>query len=195
MWPWEHAAVGYLLFSLGLRALGREPPTERETVLLVAATQLPDLVDKPLSWGLGWFPSGFAVAHSAFVAVPAGLAAIALGWRAGRTRAGIATVVGYWSHLAGDVLNPVRYGGVPLPARVLWPVADVTPYETDYGLGRGFVYVGEFLASLPPTDPVEVLVFYVALPASSLALWLRDGAPGTTTVGRLIAVSRHRIRQ
>jgi hypothetical protein len=182
MWPWEHAAVGYLLYSLALRALARRPPTGTGLVAILLGTQLPDLVDKPLSWGLGWFPSGFAVAHSVFLAVPLGLAALGLSARTRRWRVAAAFVVGYWSHLVADVLSPLRAGGPPLLSRVLWPIADVTPYETDYGLGRGLVYLQEFLATI---DPVSLLVSGL-LVGVTLAVWALDGAPGLAPVARRI---------
>ena len=58
MWPWEHLAFGYLLWSLWLRARGRSLPGDWEALVLVFATQLPDLVDKPLAWQLGVLPGG-----------------------------------------------------------------------------------------------------------------------------------------
>jgi hypothetical protein len=110
MWPWEHLAAGYLLYSLGVRAFGRDPPSDGAAVALVIASLLPDLVDKALSWGLGWFPSGYAVGHSAFVAVPVGLGVLLAGYWFSRPRWGVAFVVGYWAHLLADVANPLRNG-------------------------------------------------------------------------------------
>lgn len=192
MWPWEHAAVGYLLYSLSLRALGREPPSDAETAVLLVATQVPDLVDKPLSWGLGVFQTGYALGHSAFVAVPVGLVVLAVGRRVGHTRAGIAVVVGYWSHLLGDILSPIRSGEPILPGRVLWPVVDTVPYDTDFGLGRGLVYLQDFVVGLSGTDPLEILVMYALLPFLTLGIWVLDGAPGTTFLRREIASWRGR---
>ncbi|MFB6202703.1 MAG: metal-dependent hydrolase [Halorhabdus sp.] len=163
MWPWEHVAVGYLLYSLTARVLGRDPPSDSETALLLAGTQGPDLIDKPLAWGLEWFPSGFAVAHSAFVAFPVGVMTLLVGWRTDRRRVAGAFVVGYWSHLLADVLNPLRNGERPLVSRVLWPVTDVSPYETDYGLARGLVYIREF----PRDDPDD---------GSGCTRWILSGA-------------------
>lgn len=187
MWPQEHAAVGYLVYSLGLRLLGREPPSDTETFALLVATQVPDLVDKPLSWGLGWFPSGYAVGHSAFVALPLGIAGLVLGRRSGHTRTGVAVVIGYWSHLLADVVSPIRTGDPALPARLFWPVVDTAPYETDYGLARGLVYIREFLASLPSVDPLDIILLYVLIPAVTVGIWILDGAPGTAVIGRVLA--------
>lgn len=178
MWPWEHAAVGYLLYSLGLRALGRDPPSDREAVLLLVATQVPDLVDKPLSWVLGVFPTGYALGHSAFVAVPVGAAVLVASRVRDRVRLGVAIVVGYWGHVAADVLNPLRSGGSPAPERALWPVVTGTPYEDDLGAGRGVAYLVEFVGSLAALDPLTLVGVYLLLPLVTLVVWVRDGAPG-----------------
>lgn len=194
MWPWEHAAVGYLLYSFMLRARGHDPPAERETILLVLATQVPDLVDKPLSWGLGWFPSGYAIGHSVFVAMPIGLLVLVIGATRGYPRQGVAVVFGYWSHLIGDVLNPLRMGDVPMLDRVLWPIVEVTPYQTDYGIGRGFVYIVAFIESLASMNPVSFVLLYVLLPLVSGLVWLLDGAPGLGILRRRVVAVWHRGR-
>lgn len=192
MWPWEHAAVGYLLLSLSLRASGRTPPTTASVVALLVGTQLPDLVDKPLSWELGLFPSGYAVGHSAFVAVPLGLAVLGLAYRRGRgrRRLGAAFVVGYWSHLVADVLSPLRDGRGLVVSRVLWPVAEARPYGHDYGLRRGLIYVEEFVAGLHSMEPSSLLLLYVALPLLTLVLWIVDGSPGVSAVARAVDAIR-----
>lgn len=194
MWPWEHAALGYLLYSLSLRALGRDPPADLAVLALAVATQFPDLLDKPLSWGLGVFPTGYALGHSVFLAAPLGVGLLVWSSRAGRTQVGIAFVVGYWSHLAADVFDPLRYGIAPLPARVLWPVVPRTPYEQDLGLGRGLAYLGEFLASLAAMDTLTLLVLYLLLPLGTVAVWLWDGTPGLTPVVRAVSAVGARIR-
>ena len=178
MWPWGHAAVGYLLYSGALRALGREPPTDRTAVVVLFATQLPDLIDKPLSWGLGLFPTGYALGHSAFVAIPVGVALLALGVRSGRSGVAGAFVVGYWSHLVADVLDPLRRGEAPLPERVLWPVVAGQPYEEDLGLGRGVAYLEAFVRAAGSMDPLALVVLYLFLPLTMALVWLADGAPG-----------------
>lgn len=191
MWPWEHAAAGYLLYSLALRVLGKEPPSDTGAWLLLFGTQLPDLIDKPLSWGLGVFPTGYALGHSVFFAVPVGAAVLAAAMRVDRRRLGIAFVVGYWSHLVTDVLDPLRNGDAPLPERVLWPVIPGTPYEQDLGIGRGATYLTDFLGALGAMDPATLVVAYLLLPVMTVALWIRDGSPGLAFVGRLVtAVSR-----
>lgn len=178
MWPWEHIAVGYLLLSLGLRTVGREPPSDAAALLVGFGSLLPDLVDKPLSWGLGLFPTGYALGHSAFLALPVGLFVIDIGVNRDRLLPAAGFVVGYWSHLAADVLDPLRYGLPPLPGRVLWPAVAGVPYEQDLGLGRGVTYLEDFLATLATVDLVTLVGLYLLLPLATLCLWLLDGVPG-----------------
>ncbi|WP_096388806.1 metal-dependent hydrolase [Halopenitus persicus] len=190
MWPWEHAAVGYLAYSLALRALGKDPPSDVGTILLLFGTQLPDLVDKPLSWGLGVFPSGYALGHSVLVALPIGALVLAAGVCTARRRAAVAFVVGYWAHLIADVMNPLRYRARPAPERVLWPLVPGTPYDQDLGLGRGVAYLGDFLVTLQSMDPATLVVVYLLLPAGTALLWLHDGAPGVGVVVRILDPDR-----
>jgi len=186
MWPWEHAAVGYLLFSLGCRLVDGAPPGGDPTLALALGTQLPDLVDKPLSWGLGWFPDGYAVGHSVVFAVPLAALVLALGYRRRRLRVAIGFVTGHLSHLAGDLLGPLRRG-VPAPwRRLLWPVVERSPYDEDLGLARGLAYLAEYVDALGSADLRSLLVVHVALTAGTIALWLADGAPGPRAFARRV---------
>lgn len=194
MWPWGHAAVGYLLYSSALRVLGREPPTDRAALTVLLATQLPDLVDKPLSWGLGVFPTGYALGHSVFVAVPVGALVLALGVRSDRYQLSAAFVVGYWSHLATDVLDPLRRGESPILNRVLWPVVTDTPYEEELGLARGMAYLEAFVRSAASMDPLSLLLLYLLLPLAMGAAWVLDGAPGLPLLTRPVRALRARLR-
>lgn len=179
MWPWEHAAVSYLVYSIGLRLLGHPPPSDRETLILVTAAILPDVIDKPFSWSLKLAPSGHGPAHSVFLAVPIALIILTLAWRRDAKRLGVVAVLGHWLHLVGDVVTPLRIGESPNLGRVLWPVIETAPYETDYGLRRGLLYFTDFLGSLAEADPVDLLIFYALLPAVTVGLWVSDGAPGS----------------
>lgn len=190
MWPWEHAAVGYVLFSLFSRAVFDRSPDGVSAVLLVAGTQIPDAIDKTLSWGLGLFPSGFAVAHSVFVAVPVGIAVAVLAHRYRRSVAGLAVTLGYWSHLVADVVNPLRDGDGIDVSRVLWPLVEQEAYSQDLGLGRGIVYLLDFVTELSLSSLSTVALLYLSLPVFAFVLWVADGTPGLAllrdlTVGRL----------
>lgn len=202
MWPWEHLAIGYVIYSLGRRALGRDPPTDGDLVAIVVATQLPDLVDKPLSWGLGWFPSGYAVGHSVVFGVLLSLLVVGATARAERGRGGtpganrgrlaVAFLVGYWSHLLGDVVSPLRSGDGVLVSRVLWPFSRAEPYAVDRGLGRGIVYFEGFVAELAAMDPLSALLLYGLVPLATVALWVLDGLPGTAIPARTVGWLRAR---
>lgn len=186
MWPWGHVAVGYLAYSLGRRLLGREPPTDLAVLVLLPASLLPDLVDKPLSWWLDLFPTGYAVGHSALVAIPLGLAALAAGVRRDRVGPATAFVVGYWSHLAGDVFSGVLLGDGPAYGVVLWPLVERAPYATEYGaVERGLVYLREFATAAATAErPLALIAVYLAPGCLALLLWLLDGGPGLRTVTR-----------
>jgi len=175
MWPWEHAGVAYLLYSIGLRILGRDPPSDATAIIVSFAAVLPDLIDKPLSWELRLFPTGYAIGHSILFAVPIGLASLILADRLDRREYGVALVVGYWSHLVGDVLAPLRRSSRPLPGRVLWPLAARNSYEQQLGLYRGVLYLAKFFSSL---TSLEGLANYLALPLAAMLLWIADGLPG-----------------
>lgn len=198
MWPWEHAAVGYLCYSLARRAIGRDPPSNWSVLALAVATQLPDLFDKTLSWGFGLFETGYALGHSVFLAGPVGLLVVLLGPALGRATGhdhdyrgpAVAFTVGYWSHLAADVLDPLRRGAAPLAGRVLWPISEATPYATDYGLSRGIVYLQRFLRDLSTMSPTAVLAAYLLLPLVTLAVWFWDGTPGLPTRAWLVETVR-----
>lgn len=179
MWPWGHAAFGYVLLSLGSRAAGRGPPGGLAAVVLLFATQLPDVVDKSLSWGLGLFPAGYSVAHSVFVAVPLGLAGLAVAVRRGRPEAGVAFAVGWWSHLAGDVAAAVASGYSTDVERVLWPVVTLPGYAVERGLfDRAGYYFAAFLRELSAGQQFTLLAVYFGPFLLAVCLWLVDGAPG-----------------
>ena len=179
MWPWEHAAFGYVLVSILTRLVSGRGPQAASAGLVVFGSLLPDLIDKPLSWSLRLFESGYAIGHSALVAVPGGLALLLVGYRRGRGRLVAAFVVGYWSHLAGDLLAPYLAGrGVQL-GRVLWPVAAQRPYATHRGLiDRTMYYLGRTLDSPGALTDPEIALRFFGVPALVGLLWLLDGAPG-----------------
>lgn len=189
MWPWGHAAFGYLLYSFGARAAG-ERPQGVPVIVLAVATQLPDVVDKSLSWGLDVFPQGYAVGHSLFVGVPLGVAVLALAWRTDRLRTGLAAVVGYWSHLVGDMAYGLLSRNPYWFDRMLWPVVTLPPYDSDVGFARLFIYVGEFLSRLSTGAAFVLVAIYFGPFLFAVVVWLLDGAPGVRTIWRFIQPTR-----
>jgi len=180
MWPWEHAAVGYLLYSLWCRVVYREPPSDLPVAALIIGSQLPDMIDKPLSWGLGVFQTGYALGHSALITIPVGLAVGIRSIRTAHHRTVTALLVGYWSHLAGDVVNPLRSGGTIALDTVLWPVVVGPPYEQDLGLARGLVYVTDLPDSLQTADSLSLVGANLLVPVIAVAVWIADETPGAT---------------
>lgn len=178
MLPWGHLAFGYLLYSPTRQALTDDRVPGREVLVLAVATQLPDLIDKPLSWTFSVFPGGYGLAHSVFVAGPVGLAALAIAARRDRLGFGLALAIGYWSHLVGDVLAAAVLDNPYAVSRVLWPLVSLPSAHTSLSLFARFrYYLGESVALLEHTqDPLVVLLYFGPLLAA-VTLWLADGAP------------------
>jgi len=178
MWPWGHAAVGYLLYRAGLRDRGGDP-TGPATIALGIGTQFPDLIDKPLGWTFGLLPSGRSLAHSLLTAalVIAVVYALARRYGDGAPAAAGAFGVGYVSHSLADLPPGLLVGAAPLETAgfLVWPVVPA------------YVYAGEesFAAHLPP-EPTPYLAVQFGLFAVATALWLRDGAPGLGTLARAV---------
>lgn len=186
MWPWEHLAVGFLGYVVVRRTWGgslRGGPV----VALAVATQLPDLVDKPLAWSLGVLPSGTSLAHSLFVAVPASIVAVAASRRARRPAYGAALAVGWLSHLAGDALYPVLLGGPPAVGALLWPVVPAPPGAGGGGLlAQARRLFALFVAFLGTPRGRLYLLGEAALLGLAGLVWLVEGAPGVGLLRRAL---------
>lgn len=183
MWPWEHLIFGYLLFSL-LGRLGRRfDPGDRSAALLVTFTQFPDLVDKPLAWGLGVLPSGISAAHSVFVALPVAALAVLVGRRARWPTAGLGVAVGYLSHLLGDAVYPALTGGSVRIDAFLWPVVVVPSDRPADVAGIIQSLLANFATALAgETGPLYLGLELVAV-AAAVGLWYDDGCPGLRRLG------------
>ncbi|WP_255170223.1 metal-dependent hydrolase [Natrononativus amylolyticus] len=193
MWPWEHAVVGYLAYSLFCHLYYRESPGGLEALVVVFASVLPDLIDKPLAWEFGVFESGYALGHSVFFAVPLALL-VGTGARLlGRPRVGVAFGVGYLLHLPADVLPAYAEAGhLPLE-RVLWPVAPVQADERRVGFTDRFAaMVGEYWHELLAGDPSTYMWAQLGLLLAATLLWLYDGAP---VARELVVGSTRRVRR
>lgn len=179
MWPWEHVAVAYLLYSVAVRRATGEPPRLADAGAVVVAAVLPDLVDKPLSWTLDLVPAGYSVAHSVFVAGPLLVVLVPLAHATGHGRAGVAVAVGYLSHLAGDVVYPVVLGDPLAPAVVLWPFVSHQPVPARYDLvDRVLYFLERQLHLMSEPGMAWLLVVELGLLAAVLGRWYADGAPG-----------------
>lgn len=174
MWPWDHAAVAYLLVSAASRGLWGEAPTRRLGVVAVVAGIAPDLIDKPLSWGLGLLPAGRSLGHSLLLAAPALVLLLAVGVALGRRREPVAFALGYLSHLTGDVAYPLLVDGELRVGFLLWPLV---PVDTS-GSGGGLPYladlVADFLDVLASPGGVLYLVVDALLLGFAVVVWRAD---------------------
>lgn len=190
VWPWEHLALGYLLYSGYRRARGRRP-RGGPVLVLAFATQFPDLVDKPLAWSLGVLPGGTSLAHSALVAVPVLVVVAALAARLGVPAVGPAFAIGYLSHLLGDVLYPALTGGGLGGRFLLWPLVSAPAGDYSGVLVEFLQLWGDYLAFLLTPAGVTYLLFEVAFLSAALVVWVLDGRPGPGTVRRAVVAGVH----
>ncbi|MDJ1434488.1 metal-dependent hydrolase [Halostagnicola sp. A-GB9-2] len=178
MWPWEHAIVGYVAYSLFCHIYYRDSPGGLEAFAAVFASVLPDLIDKPLSWEFGVFEAGYAIGHSIFFAIPLAIV-VGIGTRSvGRSRTGIAFGLAYLLHLPSDVFDAYVREDVVHYELMLWPVATVA----DGGHGHGFleqfsILFDQYQAELFSSDPSTYLWGQLGLGVFAGLLWLYDGAP------------------
>lgn len=167
MWPWGHLAVGYLLYSLGLREQQRVPQSP-EVFLLGFGTLLPDLVDKPLAWTFEVLNSGRSLGHSVLIAVVVlGVLYLALVPRVGRSPL-VAFGVGYLSHPFADFPLAAFSGDFSATGYFLWPLLSMPAADTDRTI----------IQYLLTYEPVPFDFVQLALVAIAVALWYADGRPG-----------------
>ncbi|WP_306052085.1 metal-dependent hydrolase [Natronococcus wangiae] len=199
MYPWEHAAVAYLLYAGYARWHTGASPAGRAALVVLVASQLPDLIDKTLAWQFALIPSGRSLAHSVFVAVLLALVVLAVARRHEATPLGAAFAIGYLSHLATDTVSLYPGGSVSL-AGVLWPIiiyqpsaeriGDSSSEATEPVAGGVVEQTGDILSgaypslvALEPTGEVLVRLGIVALAG---VVWLHDGCPGLRELRRVI---------
>ena len=167
MWPLGHAAVAYLCYTAWTRLGSDRHPDHVPVIIVIFASQFPDLVDKPLAWYVGALPTGRTLAHSLLVLVPLCIAIYLVSHRYDRTAYGIAFAIGAISHAIVDAL-PALWSGTD-PGFLLWPIISVEPYENgpptimallEASLGNPYFY-SEFV-----------------LAAMAVVAWRADGYPG-----------------
>jgi len=172
MWPWGHAAAGYLVLSLWWRHAD-EPPSGVGAIAVGVGTLAPDIVDKPLAWTADLLPNGRSLSHSALTAA----LVCALLWVViddGQKRRAVgAFAIGYWSHLATDAVGPVVYWDLGRLAYLGYPLVPAPPKGPSAG----------FLAQLRTLGSSPLLVLELGLVVLALVAWHRDGYPGLRTLG------------
>lgn len=177
MFPWEHAVVGYIAYSLFSHLVFRDSPSARESFLVVVGSLFPDLIDKPLAWQFGVFEGGYAIAHSVFFAVPISILVGILARRYGAGRAGLAFGIGYLLHLPGDLISPYVERGELAIEKLLWPIEQAGGTYSG-GLIGGFIE--NFLPYLVQLLSLELSMyssFKLGLMGCAFLLWVYDGMP------------------
>ena len=173
MWPWGHAALGYLLYSVFVRLRTREPPTGVGVVALLVGTQAPDLIDKPLAWYLHVLEYGRSLAHSVFTGGVILLTVVLFLRHRGHRAAATAFAIGYLSHLVGDSYTFVLAGDWEYLAFLVWPLLPIPGVEYE---------LEGVLAHLARLDAAAIYSEGVLLAGGVFVLWLLQGAPGPWTL-------------
>lgn len=149
MFPWTHAAFGYLLFLVVVFLLGRRV-SRAELLAVLVGTQLADVVDKPLAWWFGALPSGRSLAHSLLFVVPLATVVVAIAWHHRHPEVGFAFAFGYLTHLFGDSYVALFYWRPEEFTYLLWPILPAYPYDD-------FVGFANFADSVEITEPFVLL--------------------------------------
>jgi hypothetical protein len=170
VWPWGHAAAGYLLYTLYLRTRYDRRPEGVATIVLGFGTQFPDLIDKPLAWTFGVLPTGRTLGHSLVIALLV-LAAVRI---VRNSQVSDAFAIGYLSHLATDALYPFVSGEFSDLSFFVWPILSSPDYETGQS----------FLAHLRGIEGSPTFLFEIVLAIVAFGVWLRHGRPGLATLWR-----------
>jgi len=126
--PLEHFLLAALPLSAYAAVRYRRPPRGHTLLLILLATQLPDLVDKPLAWTFGVLPSGRMFAHSLVISVPLLSLACVVAGRRGWGRPAVVFSLAYLSHIAGD-FYPILWHGSDYYffPNLFWPLLAANP--------------------------------------------------------------------
>lgn len=158
MWPFGHLAVAYILWVF-LRRRFDWPVDRRTTAVVLVASLLPDLIDKPLAWGLGVVPASRSLGHSLLFFVPFLVVTVVVCRWTGRMLYAVAIVLGTVSHVVLDAL-PVLWDGEASAAFLVWPYRSV---EAQDGAPSVLAVLRDAV-----TDPYFLLEFVLL----AIALWL-----------------------
>jgi hypothetical protein len=172
MWPWGHLAAGYLVYSAYAHLRTGESPANLPALVAVFATQVPDLIDKPLAWSLAILPSGRSLGHSVVTVVPALVVVWLLAARRDARPLGTALAIGVLSHLFTDALYPLLGLDVEFLTFLGWPLLPLPAYEVDSSFAAHFALV----------EVTPAFVFELVLVVVASVVWHYDGRPGLATV-------------
>lgn len=157
--PLGHLAIAYLCYRLSTRARFDALPAPVPVSLVLVASLVPDLVDKPLAWYLGILPSGRSLGHSLLVLIPLATGLYLLARRYDRGEYGVAFAIGTISHSLLDI-TPLLWNPAASEQFLFWPLrlVAVPPVLAAFRSPLGTAYV------------LSELGFAVG----AVALWSRD---------------------
>ena len=131
MYPAGHFLLAAIPLTIYTVARWRRLPSGPMVLLLLVATQLPDVIDKPLAWTLAILPSGRMLAHSLVVSLPVLTILVLLAARRGYGRYAVVFSAAYLSHIAGDFYPVVRLGtDYYFFPNMFWPLLAANPDRT-----------------------------------------------------------------
>lgn len=161
MRPLAHFLFAALPISAYAVVRYRRLPRGHTLLLVLAATQLPDLIDKPLAWTVGVLPSGRMFAHSLVISIPLLSIGCVLAARRGWGRPATLFSFAYLSHLVGDFYPILSQGsGYYFFPNLFWPLLPANPDQSP----SFAAHAPPSLASLALPLAVFLLTFgYIAL--------------------------------
>lgn len=130
MFPIGHLALAYLVYALYARVRDVRLPHGLVLVVLLVASQLPDLVDKPLAY-FDLLVSGRSLGHSFVVLFPLLLVAGVVLARFRRRELWPPLCIGVISHILGDLYRHVLAGEWSELRFLLWPIVPPIDYSGD----------------------------------------------------------------
>lgn len=181
MWPWGHAAIGYLLYTGYVHGRGQGQPHGPAVILLALGTQFPDLVDKPLAWYVPVLPSGRSLGHSLLIGGLVVGAVIAFAHRRDRTDLGYAFGIGYLSHPLVDAFHPFIQGDWAFLSFLAWPLLPTPDYQGPTSI----------LVRLTQLEPTPMFLFELLLTAIAIGFWFHHGRPGLETLHSWVRTRGH----
>lgn len=165
MWPWGHAAVGYLCY-VGIATITGDRRYGLPVLAVLLGTQFPDLIDKPLAWTVPLLPSGRSLAHSLVTTGPILFGGLLIAYRARLRRSHFLALLGFAlghvTHVLGDGLYAFVDGMYADLSYLAWPVLTLPEYETKQS----------FVAHFQQFEPTGTVLFEFALVALAVTVWL-----------------------
>ena len=166
MWPWGHAAIGYLAYLGWTLLRHRDWPSRTGVLTVLVATQIPDLIDKPLAWTFHVLPSGRSLGHSLLFAVPLLLVGTLSLERLDRAELRTPVVIGYLSAILTDVPGAAYRGHVHDATFLLWPILPSPEYDIEPTFAA---HLAQFQPSLPSVTELFIASITILSLAYNLA--------------------------